>query len=131
MPLDHQTQAQLNQQGLMLATQFLMLTEAAGKTGTNSTFLRPLMSPAYQIVRADGSIETPVRARVGFMPAACQPQQHGAPRLDRPSLQQEPARARGVRASRSSAGRPALIALSFTAARHAQEPAAPPRYKQK
>lgn len=59
VPLDQQTQAELNRQGLMLATQFLMLTEAAGKTGSNSTFLRPLMSPAYQIVRADGSRETP------------------------------------------------------------------------
>lgn len=45
--------------GKLLANQYLMLVEAAGKAGGESTFLKPLMSPAYQIVRADGVRETP------------------------------------------------------------------------
>lgn len=54
---------ELQKEGALLASQFLVLTEAAGKSGGDSTFLKPLMTAAYQIVRADGSRETPVSAK--------------------------------------------------------------------
>lgn len=60
----------LQKLGALLATQYLVLTEAAGKTGGSLTFLMPLMSPAYQIVRADGSRATPVRLAPLRVPAA-------------------------------------------------------------
>lgn len=44
---------------------YLLLTEAAGKSGGEANFLKPLMSPAYQVLRADGVRETPVRVRGG------------------------------------------------------------------
>ncbi|GBF94758.1 hypothetical protein Rsub_07641 [Raphidocelis subcapitata] len=41
-----------------LVTQNLMMTEAAGRSGSGGAFLRQLMSPAYQVLRADGIRET-------------------------------------------------------------------------
>jgi hypothetical protein len=62
----------------LLVLQNLQLTEAAGKSGGDSNFLKPLMSPAYQVLRADGIRETPVReagglgwAARGMQRAAC------------------------------------------------------------
>jgi hypothetical protein len=46
----------------VLVLQSLQLTEAAGKSDGQATFLKPLMSPAYQVLRADGVRETPVSA---------------------------------------------------------------------
>lgn len=59
---DAAAQARDEEEGKMLVEQYLLLTEAAGKGSGDSLFLKPLMAPAYQILRADGSRETPVRS---------------------------------------------------------------------